>query len=176
MKYNKDNKNNILGSKRYLLRSKTSGFTIIEMVLVIGMIVIISVVSFISLSGRRGTTQLDGVVRQMGSLIREAQSKSVSQVNGITWGVVFDNTTTSQAFYGMFKGAAYTSTSSVSYYRLPANVYYATSTIPAGSRISFYFSQVAGVPSATATIGLYLQSPSLPSSTIILNSSGAVSF
>ena len=154
----------------------TRGFTIIEVLLVLGIIVIVSTVAFISLSGRKGTSLLDGTVRQMGSLLREAQSKSVSQVNGTTWGVVFDNTTTSQAFYGMFKGTSYTPTTSVSYYHLPASIYFTTSTIAAGSKINIYFSQVSGAASASATIGVVLQSPSLPSSTISVNSLGAVNF
>jgi prepilin-type N-terminal cleavage/methylation domain-containing protein len=166
----------ILLSRFCFLNSARGGFTVVEVILVIGIIAIISTISLISLSGRRGTSQLDGTVRQIGSLIREAQSKSVSQVNGTTWGVVFDNTTTSEAFYGMFKGTAYTTTSSVSFYGLPANVVYATSTIPAGSRVSVYFSQVSGLPSASVAISLLLQSPSLPSSTISVNSLGAVSF
>ena len=166
----------ILHSRFYILDSVREGFTIVEVIVVIGIIAIISTISLISLSGRKGTSQLDGTVRQIGSLIREAQSKSVSQVNGTTWGVVFDNTTTSEAFYGMFRGTSYTATSSVSFYGLPANIVYATSTIPAGSRVSIYFSQVSGMPSAAATIGLIFQSPSLPSSTISVNSLGAVSF
>ena len=166
----------ILHSRFYILDSVREGFTIVEVIVVIGIIAIISTISLISLSGRKGTSQLDGTVRQIGSLIREAQSKSVSQVNGTTWGVVFDNTTTSEAFYGMFRGTSYTATSSVSFYGLPANIVYATSTIPAGSRVSIYFSQVSGMPSAAVTIGLIFQSPSLPSSTISVNSLGAVSF
>ncbi|TSC60127.1 MAG: Uncharacterized protein LiPW15_5 [Parcubacteria group bacterium LiPW_15] len=165
---------NISQFKLHTLRRK--GFTIVEVVLVIGIIAIVSVVALINLSGRKGTSQLDGTVRQISSLIREAQSKSVSQVGGATWGVVFDNTTTSEPFYGMFKGASYTATTSVSYYRLPANIAYATSTIAGGSKVEIYFLQISGLPSATATIGLALQSPDSPSSTISVNSSGAVSF
>jgi prepilin-type N-terminal cleavage/methylation domain-containing protein len=152
------------------------GFTVVELVLVLGIVAVVSVVSFVGLTGRKGTVQLEGVVKQMGSMLREAQSKSLSQVSGTTWGVVFDNTTTSEAFYGSFSGASYTSTSSTSYYRLPTNIHYATSTIPAGSKRTIYFSQLSGLPSTTTSIGVFIDTPGSPSSTISVNPSGAISF
>lgn len=155
---------------------KRKGFTIIELALVIGMIVILSLAAFSNLSGRRNKTEINGIMQQMGAVIREAQSKSVSQVNGSIWGVHFENSVTSTPFFALFNGAGFVATSSQSYLRLPPDVSYVTSTLNRGSKLDITFAQISGFPSATATISIYVTAQPNVSSTLTINSSGAVTF
>ncbi len=150
------------------------GFTIIELVLVIGIIAILSVVSLIGLSGRKNKTELDGATKQITALLREAQSKSVSQINGSAWGVHFENSTATAPFYALFSGLTYASTSATSYYRLSAKILYATSSIALGAAKDIAFSQISGFATATSSVVLYVSGAPNISSTIAVGISGAV--
>lgn len=168
-------KNNNSSSRGDGAREKKGAFTVIELVLVLGIVAIVSIVSLLNLTGRRSTTQLDGATRQIGSLLREAQSKAASQYASAQWGVHFENLATT-SFYGMFKGSSYTATSAVSYYALPAKIYYVTSTLAQNAKLDVVFAQVSGKPSASATISIYLADTGTPSSTISVNAYGSISY
>src|SRR3989344_8198221 len=77
------------------------GFTIIEIMLVIGIIVALAVVGVLNLTGRRGQTEFDSTVRQISALLRDAQVRSVAQASDKGWGVHFENSTTTAPFYAL---------------------------------------------------------------------------
>ncbi|HUX35438.1 MAG TPA: prepilin-type N-terminal cleavage/methylation domain-containing protein [Candidatus Paceibacterota bacterium] len=155
--------------------SEKSGTTLLELMVVIAIIAVISLFGFLSLFGRKGATDLTNTTAQMASLLREARSRSVSQASSTSWGVHFDNATSSVPFFALFYGT-YGVNTRIGYYRLPATLVYATSTIPSGSSINVTFSQISGLASASTSIGIILINGSLNSSTINVASSGAVSF
>jgi len=134
------------------------GFTLIEILLTLGIIAVIAAVTTLSLSGRRNTTLLTDTSQQIGTLLRQAQSDSMTQSKGATWGVHLDNTTATTPWYSLFytSNSSYASSTEAGHYALPAGICYATSSVGSGSTVNIIFSSVSGLPSATATITLQL--------------------
>ncbi len=154
---------------------KKSGFTLVELILVIALMVVIVMVSILSLGGRKGQTELEGITKQIVSQLREAQSKSASQINGTTWGVRIDNAT-SGAFFGPYSSSTYATTTRTGYTRLPRNVRYVTSTLPVGSFREITFMQISGIPSTTTVVSLQLTDTPTVSTTITVSESGLIGY
>jgi type II secretory pathway pseudopilin PulG len=152
--------------------------------IVIAVIAVIAVVTVVSLSGNSSKARLDDTTKQIGALLREAQSNAMSQSQGASWwGVHFDNTNPGAAFYSLFytMNASYASGTQVGYYVLPPSICYATSTVPTGSSSNIIFSGVIGAPSASATITLQLMTSSgcgtaVSSSSVSRAASGKIFF
>ncbi|MGC9968459.1 MAG: prepilin-type N-terminal cleavage/methylation domain-containing protein [Minisyncoccia bacterium] len=134
------------------------GFTIVELLIVIGIIAIITTVSVLTLFNWHSTAVLTSTTKQIGALLREAQSNTMAQNQGAAWGVHFDNTTSTAAFYSLFYtfNGTYASSTRVGQYPLPAGICYATSSVNVGSSTDIIFSGISGQPSASVTIMLQL--------------------
>jgi len=157
-------------------KKERRGFTVIELVLVLGIIAVLSFVSFLGLSGRKSKTQLDGAAKQMVSLLREAQSRSVSQSGSIIWGVRFENSTTTSPFYALFSGNSYSTSTEMGHYALPSDIVYTTSTLAAGAIVDITFAQISGAASTSTSVGIHLFSQPNSSSTITVSSSGSIGY
>ncbi|OGZ01283.1 MAG: hypothetical protein A3B13_03265 [Candidatus Liptonbacteria bacterium RIFCSPLOWO2_01_FULL_45_15] len=154
-----------------------TGTTLIELLIVISMIGVISVVALLNLLGRSAQTDLNNATEQIASLLREARSRSVSQASSTSWGVHFENSTTTAPFYALFYSQTYSTSTVLGYYRLPSGIVYATSSIASGSSIDATFAQLSGQASSSASIKIYVSGKGTSnSSTISVASSGAVSF
>jgi prepilin-type N-terminal cleavage/methylation domain-containing protein len=164
----------LLNFKLRNLYFSRNGFTFAEMLVVVGIITLIAVVTFLNLSGRRGVTDLNNSKKQIGALLREAQSRSVSRDDDMRWGVHFENSTGTSPFYALFSGV-YSSTNTISYYRLPSMVGYITSTLAIGSHKEIVFEKLSGITTSTS-IAVYLISNPISSTTISIASSGALSY
>lgn len=175
MKITKNKPTKITGFKRCALCSRF-GFTVIELILVLGIIAVLSFVSLASLSGRKNKAELDGVTKQMASLLREAQSRSVSQSNYTIWGVRFANDATTTPFYALFSGATYSTSAEAGHYALPTDASYVTSTIARGAVVDITFAQISGAASNATSVAIYLNSQPTASSTITITSAGAISY
>lgn len=158
-------------------RAKKSGFTVIEVVTVLAIIVVVGVALFPSLRGRRSATELDLTARQMGALLREARERALLEASSTAWGVRFDNTATSTPFYALFAGA-YDATTTVTRANLPARVRYASASVPAGSSREVLFALGTGRPAASTTIRLELTETagSVTSTQITISRVGTISF
>ncbi len=146
------------------------GFTLIEMMIVLAIIVIIGTTVTLNLFGNRSHADLTNTAKEIATTLRQAQSDSLSSEQGGAWGVHFDNTSSTQPYYSLVYtsstniGGGLTGGSSgsgfvittVGQYNLPADVCYASSSIAIGSSTNIFFSEVSGAPSATATIVLDL--------------------
>ena len=143
----------ILFSRFYFLDSRT-GYSLIELLIVIALIAILGTVGILSLGSRRGHTELDGTAKQIVSILREAQGRAIAQDSGVAWGVHFDNATT-PAFYALY-ATSYAPTATRGYWRLPPSVRYAASSIPQGSTLDISFAQLSGIPSNVAIITVQL--------------------
>lgn len=151
------------------------GTTLIEIVLVVGLIAALGTVVLLNLVGRKGVSELDATAKQIAAILREAQSRSVSQSDGAGWGVHFENSTSTAPFYALFR-SAYSAQNRRGYYRLPSTVAYATTSIVLGGVREISFTQITGTANASTSVQVFLLSDSAVSSTIYVASSGAVRF
>ncbi|MBI4084995.1 MAG: fibronectin type III domain-containing protein, partial [Candidatus Liptonbacteria bacterium] len=153
------------------------GFTIVEVTLVVVIVTIISSVGIVSLFNRRGETELAGAGQKITSLLHEARSRSVSQASSTSWGVHFENSTSTTPFYALFYSPTYSTSTTIGYYTLPQSLAYDSSTISVGSSTNITFSQLTGLASASTSIRIYLlKNGPFDSVTIGIASSGVVSY
>lgn len=66
-----------------------SGLTLVELIVVIGIMITIGAVTFANLAGRKTNVDLTSTTKQIVALIRQAQSDSMAQEGGLTWGIIF---------------------------------------------------------------------------------------
>ncbi len=149
------------------------GFTLIEMLVALAIMILLSIVALLNLAGRRDITNLNDATVQAASILRTAQSHAMSQYKGSAWGVHFMNATNTAPFYALFQNS-YSTTTTAGYYRLPAGVGYVTSTLNIGSSTDIIFSQISGTASVSTTIGFYLLNQVSQSSTVSVASSGSI--
>ena len=155
---------------------RTGGFTLIEVLVVMALIILIGVITLVSLLGRKSRRTLDTATTQLVATFREAESRAVAQSQNTAWGVHLDNTTTTSAFYALFSSSSYAQAYEANHYRLPAGVFFTTSTVPAGSSKNVVFFQMTGATAST-TIGLMMPASVGTSTAIItIDTSGFVSF
>ncbi|MEK7608190.1 MAG: type II secretion system protein [Patescibacteria group bacterium] len=147
-------------------------FTIIELLLVVGIGVILAAVAFSNLFGRKNLAELDGVVRQVVSLLREAQVRSINQASSTPWGVHLENAT-SNPYYSLFMTSTYSTETRIGFYPLSANIRYATTSLPVGSSTEVIFAQLTGTPSISSTITFELVSGGQVSATGTVTVSGS---
>jgi type II secretory pathway pseudopilin PulG len=158
------------------MKRSTSGFTLIELIVTLGVFIVISGIVLVNITGQRTQTDINDVTEQIGATLRQAQSDSMAQENGVSWGVHFENSTGTSPFYALFY-SSYSSSTIVGHYPLPASVAYNTSTFASGAMLDVIFSQVTGVSSVSTSIMLYMPKESAAlSSTISIASSGAISY
>jgi type II secretory pathway pseudopilin PulG len=130
----------------------TGGFSLIEVFIAIGIIIVLALIAFLNLNGRKTTVNLTGATQQVATLLREAQTRSVSGSSNTFWGVHFANTTSSP-FYALYS-TAYTPANTVNRVPLPVGICYDPSSIAAGSSLDVTFNKLSGLPSGSATIAL----------------------
>jgi prepilin-type N-terminal cleavage/methylation domain-containing protein len=131
------------------------GFTLIELLVTLAIMVVIGGVVFVGLSGKRGTSDLTSTTQQIETLLRQAQTDSMTQKNEAAWGVHFYNATGTGSFYALFSGT-YNAGTAAAQYALPGDIEYSPSSVPLGGTLDVTFAQVTGIPSASTSITLYL--------------------
>jgi len=152
-----------------------SGFTLIEVLVTVAILLTLGVVVVVSLQGAKNNDDVTGTAREIAALLRQAQSDAMSQEQNASWGVYFSNATNTAPFYALFINSYATSTIH-GQYRLPSTVRYQSSFLPSGATTSIIFAQITGAASVSTTIGLYLMANAAFSSTIPVALSGAVAY
>ncbi len=142
---------------------KHRGFTLIEMLIVIAIVMVIGVALLLSAPGEKASLQVTSVTQEIATTLREAQSRTMSgDENGQTvsgfWGVEMANTTATTPYFGLFFATSTAGiTSSIAlvggHYALPSSVAYTTSTLPVGGSLFVYYS--AGGVAPGQPIGAY---------------------
>ena len=160
-----------------LATCRSRGFTLIELMIVIGIIAVLGIVSLISLRGSKNMADLTGTAKLVASSLRQAQSQSVSGYQGVPWGVHFDNATNTTPFFALFY-SSYATTTVVSRYALPLDVQFSASSVSPGSFVNVIFASISGIPSASTSITLNLGSgsPGGTSASVGRQSSGGIFF
>lgn len=72
------------------IENKKSGFTLIEMTVVIAIIAILAVTTFVGYNSFRKRTQLNIIAEEIESALKLTQSKTLSSLNKTRYGVHFD--------------------------------------------------------------------------------------
>lgn len=105
---------------------KSAGFTILELLIVIGITAALSVVSVGFYANHQKVKILENTAQEITSYLHYAQQKSVSQEQGLQWGVHFDNPTSGSDFYALYTGTTYSSPIETKY--LPNGIEFQTPT------------------------------------------------
>jgi type II secretory pathway pseudopilin PulG len=154
------------------------GFTLIELILVLGIMILVSAILFATLAGRRSDVDLTSTAQQAATLLRQAQSDAIAQKSDASWGVRFSNVTNTSSvpFYALFSGS-YSTATVAGYYPLPSTVAYQTSTLASGATLDIIFSSISGAASVATNVGFYMPKQNTAfSSTISIASSGEISY
>ncbi|RME59534.1 type II secretion system protein [Candidatus Parcubacteria bacterium] len=154
------------------MRKQERGFTIIEVLLVIGFIAILGSIAMVTLFGTKEVRQLNSTAEKMATLLREAASRSMQQADNVQWGVRFSNEPPTP-FYALFKGS-YSIANRKGYYTLPKSVIYEDPAVGLYREVTF--DQISGKPNQTISVKISLASDQSVSSTIALAATGAVSY
>jgi prepilin-type N-terminal cleavage/methylation domain-containing protein len=156
---------------------KRRGFTLVELLVTVVIMAILAIATLFTLKGRNNT-DLSSAGQQIGTILREAQSRSMTQASDTTWGVYFGNPTGGHPFFALFSGPAYSTSTRSGYYSLPTDVCYETTNIPVGSSTQVTFSPLGGAPSSPITVLLDLTTPGCSSGgqyTVSVGAQGTVS-
>ena len=150
------------------------GFTLIELVISIGILAILAGIGFISIINYKQRQALSSATQEIVTVLRNAQDRSISQESGNRWGVYFENPLSGSAFYDLFQGLNYATNTIVSRNVLPSGIQFDT---PAsGSSSTIIFSPVTGLPNSQTTIKISLLNSSTNSSTIIVSANGKIQY
>lgn len=151
-----------------------NGFTLIEVVLALGMITILSTIMVISLFSFKKRQGLDIEVKKITSAVREARDRALTQKETSQWGIRFENPLGDvKDFYKIVKGPDYVSGVVVSQTYLTSGLVFFS---PADNSVTdIFFSKITGLPDAANSIRIGLSNGSA-STTITIDAQGRVSF
>lgn len=151
---------------------KEYGFTIIELIIVIAITAVIIVGSYGIIGiNFKSKNELELTTREIISVLRNAQDRSISQEDGSQWGVHFENPASDNGYYLLYKG---TSTVFVLKKILRPNIKFLNPSIGSNKEIEFSF--ITGFPNASTDIVLSLKNNQFSSSTIMINSNGQIQY
>ena len=149
-------------------------FTIIELIITVSLIAIIASVGFVNLVGYRERQSVKLASSGLVAVLRDAQNRSISEEQGVRWGVHLENPAGSANFYDLFPGACYSTSSIAGRAILSSGVVFGS--IASGASTTIIFSTLTGFPSASATIIISLASNNSVSSTITISSNGTIQY
>lgn len=144
---------------------KTSAFTLIEILVVLGISVILGVGGFLSLANLRRHQALDLSANSMVAFLRDSQQKSISQDGGLGWGVHFENGPDRDSYW-RFSG-------------FDPLVASEKITLPSGVELSsvtgnVFFSKISGLPDSATVVKIRLLDDDSSSKTITINAQGSI--
>ncbi len=132
----------------------TEGFTILELVISIGILAVLGTISVLSLNGYGTSQNLQLSINELSAVVQSTQKRSITQENGHGWGIHFLNATgTSQ--YTVFSGPSFASGTPERTYSLRRGIQFVD---PAsGTSKDLIFAPETGLPSGYFSILLASQ-------------------
>lgn len=145
---------------------QTTGFSLLELLLVMAILAIIGSLSSAFLFGQKLSTELEEEARKILSVLRLAQNKAVTLEQNSSWGVHFDNTGP-DPFYDMFLGSSYAGATTTERFYLAAGIEYTSPA--AATSTDAVFNKRSGelLSSATTTIAIKTSAQNQTKSVII---------
>ncbi|MEK7462902.1 MAG: type II secretion system protein [Patescibacteria group bacterium] len=149
---------------------KVRGFTLIELIITLGIAVILGGVSMSSYFGYQSQQGVDGASSELLGTLRDAQQRAKSQDNSSAWGVYINAVSGAYDYYEVYYGANAT-TSKIT---LPTDVEFSA---PAqGATLEIVFAKSTGLPSSAGPATIISKRSSSISESITLNTiSGLIS-
>jgi len=151
---------------------KFFGYTLTELLIVIAIIGIISGIVFVSSPNLRRFKELTLTTQEIMSVIRDTQNRSMTQESGQRWGIRFQNSTSTNHSYTVFKGLSYASGTVVATYYLKPYIQFSDPSTGLAKEVVFL--PISGLPQASTTIKINLVPNSNVSTTIVINENGKI--
>lgn len=144
-----------------------NGYTIIEMIVVIGISVAVVGLTAVAFAGLSNSQSLEKDTGLALTAIEKARNDTINAKNGSEFGVKFASTTIT-----IFEGTVYSANASSNVvYNISSKVTLSSLQLTGGAS-SIYFGQIDGKPNATGTITYRLKSNASTTKSIILYGSG----
>jgi len=153
------------------------GFSLIELLIVVAFLVILMASVGLSTSrSSRDVQYLGQTSKKVASLLREAQSRAVSQSENADWGVRFEmNSSTGAGTYSLYH-TAYSLGTRREFVTIPFFLRFDTSTFAADDTLEILFSGITGYSSVSTSITIISKNDTQLFSVISVASSGLVSY
>ena len=167
-------KNNNITKNKHTYRKNGAGFTSIELLVSIVIIITLAAVVVGGYFVQRKRSDLHGAFQGVVDIVRLAQNKTLASSSNSQYGVHFD-ASSSPNKYILFKGATYSSgdSSNVSY-PLPDTMEFYSISLGGGNDI--IFDKLTGSSEQSGNLSLRLKSDTSQNQIIYIASSGAVGF
>ena len=130
---------------------KRRGFTLLELVVVIGIMVLATTIMFAIFRGYQRNVRLNVAAQQLENTLRRAQSDAMIVKNGTNWGVYFD---TIKDQYVLFSGTEYSPSGVDNVVIEIENLVEIANVNLSDSAISVVFSKLSGTADHSGTITL----------------------
>lgn len=148
------------------------GFTLIEIMIVVGITALLGSTVLLSFSSYRQRQVLENSARTIVAVLRDAHQRAVNHEAGKEWGVHFEKGLGGgRDYYAFFSGPMYLSPAQLTF--LPNPVIF---TDPASGSKEVIFEKLTGLPSVAITVTIALISDSSISKTITVDSVGKVQY
>ncbi len=143
------------------------GFTLIELVITIALVVILSTIGVLNLVNFRSNQAVKLASDNLVVFLRDAQQKSIGQEGGLQWGARFTHVAGGRDSYQSISGASGSFTPAGSTVALPSNIEFAS----AYPDVTF---DKSGLPPGPTTLIIRLKNNTAVSSTITINAQGII--
>ncbi len=160
-------------TQKCLALSSSKGFTIIEMLIVVTILMVLVAMAVQPFFTIKKATDVDTAAEEFMGVVKLAQSRTVSSENSVQYGVYL-NTSSLPNQYIMFKGASYATrdTTADVTYLLPNTVQF--SGVSLGSVNQIVFDKLTGASEESGTISIRSKVDNSQSKTMYVTSSGVI--
>jgi prepilin-type N-terminal cleavage/methylation domain-containing protein len=131
-----------------------SGFSLIELLIVVGITIVITTAGYLVMSRRPATTELQAGTSTAVALVREAQQKALTNASSTRWGVRFNNTTSTMPSLQLFASSSYDGARIANYVALPSRISFESTSLLPGATRDIIFATGTGFPVATSSVVL----------------------
>lgn len=152
------------------------GFTIFEILIVIGILAVASGFIILNLFGYRRYQDLNLTTQEIAAVLRNAQNRSMAQEFGVPWGVHFEGGDGASGgnFYKLFSGQSYATSTIYSTAVLRPSVEFSDPSVGSGKDV--FFKAVSGLGDANSQIRVSLKGSPSVSSTIYIYANGRIDY
>ncbi len=131
------------------------GFTLLELILVIGILAILGTVGFNFYFNFQVDVKVDEEINRIQQILRQVQQKAVSGEEGAKWGIRFTNNTANDQHYDVFWGDSFSASTSTDIYYLPSGVVFTTPS--SSSTLDVIFNKRTGESASSSIITITIQ-------------------